>query len=409
MEQQYERPDSDFTKVWEKVARSVKGDEIIFFQGQSWEDTRVLTYVALGKDSFKEASIEMKPNGMQSISLKNPELKTADVMDAIQKVPMYSTKIYWNRRKFMSDEVDKMAEGALLPDYRQITMEYSPMKVLADQKVRIAQQLKEMAPGTEISYVKYRNGHRAGVQYYICMEPEKFISAHKSTLEGPVKKRFVCADRDFYSTEDIVAQLPKDMSELSSDHCIEITQKVGKYKRSEIFRLANKHELLDDIAIENRRRLDFSTEKTYTRIKNEPGAYIQHWLDKETHKIVRNQTVFLNETAVENLKEKNKILDREVEITKSYDSYRPQAGLYVEYWTVKGLQNTLKKSVVELSAEQVEEYKRNGQFRANPERKVDTSRHEQFRKAPRTVQISQTAQTHRGIRRPSSENRSVER
>lgn len=340
-----------------KLERSTRGDEILIFQKNNGQKVGVLTYIALGDDQFKQAALSLDAKGNQSIALKGPAVSSKDIFSAINDVT--ENKVYWNRRKFKFSEIDLLEEGKSLNNYREITQEYSPMKLISDKKVHFERALRTMNPGTEIQYKKYRGGKEIGTDYFICTGKNEFLKAYKRYAPDE-DKMYVFVNNDPLSIEDVIKNLPKNANELSPEKSIDIVQKKSKFSTREIKQMRERNKMLDDTLIEKRREDWIRTDKVYSPIKGENNVFIEHWIEPDTKKVIHSQPVFLDDARTEEIYAKKQVRPTEIDLAKEYVPMNESKGVYAELWKIKGTNKEIIKRKVQLTNEKIAELQKKG-------------------------------------------------
>lgn len=307
----------------QRLAISSKGDELVlgYFKPDAEnanmpQKMHYKTYIAIDNGVFRKAKIlkDAKSNGNQlRLKVDSQNMSKEQVLAEWNKLGE-ETVPFWNRKKFISHEVNELVNGKTLQNYHEVCKNYNPKKRIADMQLICAAALQSITPNTEVNYYKHKNGKWAGVDSYICIGNYEFLPLERRNMNvGGTKERFVMANTKKKMTVwDIVNTLPKHENELSPTNDIKIRYKWNKYREDEVETL-KRGDLVNETEIEDRRKR-YLTSNHYFVPQAEKSedenkkVFLECWVDKETgEKLLYMQKVELDQNRIEKYQNADRI------------------------------------------------------------------------------------------------------
>lgn len=308
---------TDKKKLHEKsVNASIRGDEIVIARYKAGKPAGLASYIARGNDRFSPLTIENRPDGGQNAFIREgtASINGAVLLSKIEKnEDQIDSRPFWNRRKFKDEEVTKLEQGKVLSDYKEITREYNPMKILANQKNVVMNALQKASVGTEIVYQRYYNGRPSGLDSYVCTERGKFSKIYRRWDENH-ENRMIWTKSGSYDTGMILDTMPTTMNALPANGNVDIKEKRNKYTRDEVRQMTKENMILNDTEIEARRRMWLRTDKVYEQVHGSDRQVIEYWKDKISGKTLHTRELYLTEEAIQKIKDRGLMLSDEKQV-----------------------------------------------------------------------------------------------
>ena len=307
----------DEVTTLQRLMHSTRGDEIVVANQEERDGKSVKkykTYIVTDENTFRQAIVTPKEvEGKRTLTLKlsGNTLNSTLLNQTIQKTP--DKQVFWNRKKFLPNEIAALEQGKTIKNYENIIKEYNPKKRIADMQLSVAGFLQTVSPRSEFNYYKYKDGKVNGIDSYLCTKPYEFVKLRKKIVNTETKEREVSASLDKkFTVWDIVNTLPKDERELSPNRDINVRCRWNKYEKGEMEQL-EKGESLNDSLIEERRKQYLRSNHYYVEKLNQKEqengvkAYAECWVDKETEKLLRVKDVTLSPEKVAQYNKENRI------------------------------------------------------------------------------------------------------